>query len=247
MKKLAISLIALLILSVGINSCTKENAASQNKTAGIKLKSSGTQFQISVSGYGFLVFPTSTDFLSYANFIRSSTPEQINTYHSSIGFTSMAAINPIAQDINYCINQSGVVQIEGTVFKYDEAGAKLLSMSASILNAPNYAALSGNLFNSQIMNKFSADFDHGSSFNIFAFCQDTPFGHIDPSGDGAGNRMFGASCTDHYHCTWNPISSTYENCQTYTFCCHYFFFIQTDCGWLIAPPNGSVELNSTPN
>ena len=247
MNKLAISVIGLSILSIGINSCTKENITSQNKTTVNKLKSSGTSFQISVSGYGFLVFPSSTDFLSYANFIRTSTPEQINTYHSSIGFTSMATINPIAQDINYCINQSGVVQIEGTVFKYDELGAKLLSMSANILNGPYYTALSSNLFNPQIMNKFSADFDHGSSFNIFAFCQDTPFGHIDPSGDGLGNRMFGASCTDHYACTWNPISSTYENCQTYTFCCHYFFFIQTDCGWLIAPPGGSVFPNSIPN
>ena len=246
MKKLAISLIALLILSVGINSCTKENAASQNKTVGNKLKSSGTSFQISVSGYGFLVFPTSNDFLSYANFISSSTPEQINTYHSSIGFTSMAIINPNAQDINYCINQSGVVQIEGTVFKYDESGAKLLSMSASILNAPNYAALSGNLFNSQIMNKFSADYDHGSSFNIFVFCQDTPFGHIDPAGDGLGNRMFGKTCKQYKSCTWNPISSQYENCDTYTFCCSYFFFIQTDCGWLIAPPSGSVFPDATP-
>lgn len=246
MKQIAISVIGLLILSVGINSCTKENVSSQNKTAVNKHKSSGNTFQISVSGYGFLVFPTSNDFLSYANFISSSTPEQINTYNSSIGFISMATINPNAQDINYCINQSGVVQIEGTVFKYDELGAKLLSMSASILNAPNYAALSGNLFNSQIMNKFSADFNHGSSFNIFAFCQDTPFGHIDPSGDGLGNRMFGKTCTEHKACTWNPIASQWENCNTYTFCCSYFFFIQTDCGWLIAPPAGSGFPDTTP-
>ncbi|MBN9482164.1 MAG: hypothetical protein BGO70_16460 [Bacteroidetes bacterium 43-93] len=135
----------------------------------------GLADEVSVSAYGFLVLPDTNVYAHYIDFLDSNSANNIAAFHSSIGFSSQAAVqgqagNYIPPSVNngeYVFNQSGIVQIGSIVYRGVNSEGYLLAMPVNYLNAGTYAALVNKQFLPSVMCKLKVGGSYGDNPEAF--------------------------------------------------------------------------------
>lgn len=180
-----------------------------------------TWSNISLSRYGFLVFPKVADFNDYRAFLLSSTHSRVQKYLAGLGFNSNGAtlygaeyatkIVTEEQSINYIFNIEKVFQVENAIMKpIGEVNAEvkwqfLLLMTPEYLTNTSYEKLAAGIFDANSMNQFATN-PVNESRKLFGFITNTPTGYKEPIANPAqtARPMFG-SITN----TWTECSTPY--------------------------------------
>lgn len=184
---------------------------------------SATSSTVTVAQQGFLVFATRDNFADYVDFLTKSTLSEIQQYHATLGFKSLAGsdfsgVGPNghlqeAQLPLFVLSSAGIFQIEHTIVKPTINNRLLMTMQSNQLKN-NYDQFAAGTFNSGIMNQFAINStSFGSGKGILNIVGTSPSGIADapiqPPAQTMGwrvNRYYtdadGDGINDHYVDYW---------------------------------------------
>ena len=179
------SIVCFLILSnIGCKKNYQQKEAAGSRTMNLN--------SISVSSYGFLVFPETADLDEYREFLLSHTHAEVQAYLREIGLRSLGATfygeeylsQPVTeeQSVNYIFNEDQVFQVKNAIMRpIDETGEEvkwrfLLVMTPENLFDDSYANLAAGTFDEGTMNKFATN-PEDENVDLFDFIIDTPSGY----------------------------------------------------------------------
>lgn len=191
MKKIILSTFVGICL---FQSCKKDSSIDLNQSSNLPKKQSfaarlSAQPNLNVSSYGYLVFNTEADFLTFATVIDGATHEEMKTYLASKGFTPRALTlynstfnrQLISRDqaIDYALPLSGIISIQGILLRPTNDNKYLLAMKNVYLTSSTYNQLATATLNSSVMNRFTSNQPiNTSNENLFTFMNRVPFGYI---------------------------------------------------------------------
>lgn len=275
MKKTIITLSAVVgILTLSIIGCKKElrpNDEKQTERSEQAVQSQPpVQFgnfslNVSVSQYGFLVFPQAEDLGAYRSFVKSSTHGEVQQELSSIGFHSLGETlygeeywNQTVteeQAVDYMFNPDQVFQVDNAIMKpIEEQAAEvkwqfLLVMTPENLSAGSYESLAGGTYDAATMNKFATNPEE-ERFDLLDFIKDTPTGYEETQANAEQARrpMFGSTTSEAVTCGhthWDAGSGNcVKDCERVKTTKHYVFWIKVDTdretigSWSTVVPDG---------
>lgn len=180
-----------------------------------------------LSDRGYLRFESMNHYNAFMDHLVTSTYDELIQYYSEMGFSSLAGNQhaglppgtPLADDdvAGYIFDQNGLVEIQGTVFKYNAGDDFFLTTQAATINDAIHTQMTNNDFDPSVMNRF-ATYRPETEPNIFDVIQNTPYGHDDPNPNPpvAGFKLFGKKHTE------TPVTNG-AGTVLYTWCCNTYY------------------------
>jgi len=233
-KTIVLFFTALVLVSSTIVSCKKEH---QNETPAAAhvvnphaTARTAAGLKVTVSGRGYLEFSSPADADDYVDFLQTNTLGDVKAYHNDLGFTSMAGSKYDGLDQNsmltdqqvkeFMLDASGLVAVQGTIFKPTGDNVYLLTMQADQLSNITYDALVSETFDANVMNRFATGQSRDSGFDLFQAIAQNPSG-IGEYWTGPATTMKFWGSEHGCHDCYQVGTKWYKNCWT----TYYRFFI----------------------
>lgn len=227
--------IYLLSLTLMIVACKKDNPMRDQEAISssqewqqntISTASLSSSFSVTVDVNGYLVFPSSDDVRKYIIYLSTNTLADIQEYHDSIGFISLAGPNfngvsetsmlPEALIGNFTLSSKSMVRIKNTLYRPASNKQFMLAINVSNLNTVTYNKITNSIFDINTMNKFAAGgaLAH-SNENLIDFNDVTVSGYEEITPSETMGRPFIGTRTTYGPC--NPPLGKIQYTHTYIF------------------------------
>lgn len=179
MKRLAILCFSVFLFA----SCQQKSKqlevtpTSSHSNGNYRLAPSTLASEVSVSFQGFLVFADSTAYADYIDFLDSNNTGDIQSFTSSIGFTSQVGVlgqagNEFPADYTnaaYVFDQHGIVQLGDIVYRGLNSSGKFLAMPVEELTSATLSDLKAGAFNPTVMCQLNVGGNYGNSATMGAY------------------------------------------------------------------------------
>ena len=233
----SIYVLAALCVVLTFAGCKKEQAPEKITPEEILL-SDPTEFdfyeKISVSTFGFLVFPTEDDLETYRSYVGTSTHYEVQTYLTGLGFESQghsiyttegqlsSTVEP-EEIMDYVLSPDRTFQLDNVVLK--PVGATeadpgevqweyLLAMREDYLGSSSYEDMADGVYNDSYMNQFATNPDtEGDAIHDIMQLTPTGIEETVPNAVAAARPFWGhGDATCNVGGQWfNPTTNTWNN------------------------------------
>ncbi len=235
MKKL---LIALLVLTTVLNSCSKQEDLIKTSTESIKSFPLEGFTGVSLSDKGYVVFDNEENYNTFLEVMKDLSTSEWDKWELSLGFTSLRTSrqqnvqNKTTSITDYntevedellltFIDQYGVVQIGNMIFKAEIDKDLVWTLDAQHLD--KYGALLGRQFDASTMNIFRISLDENRTGEVWDVVLSGIVGIDESNGSYKTTGIFGEDhhppCDEYIDKTyeWNPDTQSFEetSCTTY--------------------------------
>lgn len=160
----------------------------------------------------------------------------IKAWHTKIGFSNLAgnkydllAPSPLLTEDefkDFLLNEDGLVEIGGTLFKVTDDDLYLLTIQSSVLDEGNFADIAAGTFNVAEMNRFAVRIERDTAgYDLFGAIAEDPFGinEVDP-GVEVDRKFWGSETTCQEEMRYaDPWGN--EICKKFCTTFHYAFWI----------------------
>ena len=213
-----------------VSGCKKDNYKPEENNVVIQPENANpgesSRDGLSVSNYGFLVFPNLTSFNEYREFLLGHTHLEVKEYLAQIRFSSLGALMygreydsqlvTEEQSVNYLMSVNKVFQVDNAIMRpIGEKNAAvtwefLLVMTPEYLNGASFENLAAGRYDATTMDKFATN-PLDETVDLLKFIQKTPIGYEETVSytEMARRPMFG-SVTN----TWVNSSGPHYNAGT---------------------------------